>query len=367
MRVPDELAFWSTQNTNAGMTRNMQTWPRRRHRNNLPCPTPNTVHSVAYHSGTRTGRVQVIVMAITLLSPLIPVATVGAAAAEANLARKTVRGLEAETRRLRQEVARLDQALQNQEKRWARVEEIRPSLERIESSLRDVQRSLSTLAATQASRGWDLVFGGLIGFIASVLSILGYECIRRPILDIRAEAPSPAARGQRFVHVRVSNRPQISSLRRLVPRLPASLCRAWVRIYLPQSGGRGFITFDGRWADRQREPGQYLPDGGFQPDPGLILVPHREDILPGESAALDIAVKFDGDTDCYGFNNLNYLESDLRLADHRVAQGTCRVLVRVVSGDYVRLEEFELRNPGTDLDGFSIAEVADRRTRIVWE
>jgi hypothetical protein len=283
------------------------------------------------------------------------------------MVRKTARGVEAETRRLKGEVAQLGRVLQDQEAKWARVEEFRPRLERIESSLREVERSLETLAATRAPSGWGFVIGGLIGFIASVLSILGYEWLRRPILDLRVEEPAPAGGGRRHVHVRVSNRPQARLLRRLIPRLPTSLCRAWVRIYLPQAaGGKGYITFDGRWVN-QREPGQYLSGGKLQPDPGLIFVPHREDILAGESAVLDIALKLDGDTDCYGFNNLNYMDSSHRLAEHRVEQGTCRVLVRVVSGDYVRVEQFELRNTGTSLKGFSLGEVMDRRTRIVWE
>ncbi len=109
-----------------------------------------------------------------------------------------------------------------------------------------------------------------------------------------------------------------------------------------------------------------MPGGGLQPDPGLILVPHREDILAGESAVLDVALKFNGLTDCYGFNNENYLQPDLRLPDHVVGQGVCRVIVRVASGGLVCVKEFELQNPGAGLNDFALVDQPDR-PRSRWE
>jgi hypothetical protein len=97
----------------------------------------------------------------------------------------------------------------------------------------------------------------------------------------------------------------------------------------------------------------------------LILVPHREDIPAGESAVLDVAVKFNGEPDCYGFNNENYLDPTLHLPDHQVGQGVCRVVVRVAAGDLVRVAEFQLHNTGIGLNDFALTG-APNRQRAIW-
>ncbi len=99
-------------------------------------------------------------------------------------------------------------------------------------------------------------------------------------------------------------------------------------------------------------------------DLGLALVPYREDIVAGETAVLVIAIKHNGDDECYGFNNESYLVEDRRLHDRAIDQGISRVIVRVVSGDLVRLGEFELRNPGSSVNDFEIVDVPGARP--VW-
>jgi len=71
-----------------------------------------------------------------------------------------------------------------------------------------------------------------------------------------------------------------------------------------------------------------------------------------------------GDADCFGFNNENYLVPDLRLPDHVVGQGASRVVVRVAAGALVRIAEFQLHNPGTKLNDFALTPGAPH---AVWE
>ena len=303
----------------------------------------------------------------TRLLGLLAISTVGvsegAQRPERPLTKNEVRALELRLDSVVEETRAVKTLLEKQQSDRARIDEFDSRLRGIGSSTVEIQRSINELKLHAKPSPWPPVIGGLIGFVASVLSILWYEWVRRPIVDLAVGEPMPAGGGRRFVHVQVSNRPQRRLLRKVIPRVPAYDCRAWVRIYPVQTGGQGHITFDGRWTS-QREPGFYLPGGMLQPDPGLILVPHREDVFAGEPATIDVAVKFEGDQDCFGFNNENYLVADQRLPDHRVGQGVSGVVVRIAAGDLVRVAEFHLHNPGTSLNDFALTAGAPT---AVWE
>jgi len=280
------------------------------------------------------------------------------------LSRDDLKPVEIKLRTLEDEVRAVKTLIEKQgAERAYSIGELNGRLQEIQGSIAEMQKSVRELKAYAEPSVWPYIVGGLMGFIASVLSILWYEWIRRPIIELAVGAAMPAAAGRRFVHVQVSNRPQARLLRRIIPRLPAYDCRAWVRIYPVQGGGQRHITFDGRWTN-QREPGFYLANGMLQPDPGLILVPHREDVFAGQPATIDVAVKLDGDGDCFGFNNENYLVADHRLADHLVGQGVSRVVVRIAAGELVRVAEFHLHNPGTTLNDFVLTAGAPN---AVWQ
>ena len=197
------------------------------------------------------------------------------------------------------------------------------------------------------------LIGGAIGLVTSFLATAVYEFFRRPSLEIVAGEHTPPADQWRFLHVTVRNRPQPPWLPSIAARLPAALCRAWVTINV---GAGQEVRFTGRWTS-QREPGEYLPGGGLKTDLGHILVVPREGIPAGESVQLAVAMKYAGETACYGFNNENYLAPGLREASREIGQGRFRVEVEVLSGAISVVEKFELRNEGPALDDFTLTKI----------
>jgi hypothetical protein len=70
---------------------------------------------------------------------------------------------------------------------------------------------------------------------------------------------------------------------------------------------------EARWAGSPEPvPAQVKdPDGkqtGFLYDLERILAPSRVDIYPGESESLDVAVLYDDEDKCFGWNNESYFQ-----------------------------------------------------------
>lgn len=59
-----------------------------------------------------------------------------------------------------------------------------------------MQTSLRALMISSAPSVWPYVVGGLVGFVASVLSIVGYEWLRRPIIELGVGDAMPRAAGR---------------------------------------------------------------------------------------------------------------------------------------------------------------------------
>ena len=73
----------------------------------------------------------------------------------------------------------------------------------------------------------------------------------------------------------------------------------------------------------------------------------RRGVTPEQVA---VAVKVDGEADCYGFTSKSYYGDHWRLPEYRLPLGTYRVTATAISGE-VRSDsqEFLLHNDGTSL------------------
>ena len=80
------------------------------------------------------------------------------------------------------------------------------------------------------------------------------------------------------------------------------------------------------------------PDGastiGFLVDPIRIMSESRVDIAPGESADLDVVVRYDDDTDCFGWNLESYHSTPpWRNPRWRLPAGRYLLKAEIFSGD----------------------------------
>jgi hypothetical protein len=160
---------------------------------------------------------------------------------------------------------------------------------------------------------WDF-FGVFFGAVVSMGTAILVEYLRRPSLDLKAIAPvdatyPPASKpvtNKRDLCVRLDNR-TLPGWAKWMQRLPALQCRAAITFHHFDDERDIFgKAMEGRWTDTP-EPTAIASaqnPGGQQ----FALIPEWRgvDILPGDSAHLDIAIRAEDDDECYGWNNDSY-------------------------------------------------------------
>lgn len=208
------------------------------------------------------------------------------------------------------------------------------------------------------------VFGGLVSIGTAVF----VEHFRRPSLVLFKEDPDDATYppGSRQVtearvtelrslRVRLSNRP----LPRLVGwmlRVPALQCRAAITFhYLEDEQDIFGRAMEGRWPNTPEPVPIVIPPAAPGGEP-LVLIPQSRgvDIYPGESELLDIAMRADNDTECYGWNNEAYFSTPpWRNPNWRLDRGRYVVRVIVTSSGQKCIGWFRLEN-GAGRDSFRL-------------
>jgi hypothetical protein len=181
----------------------------------------------------------------------------------------------------------------------------------------------------------SIFFGGLI----TVLTAIGVEYLRNPALSLAIEdppldLPSPDGKNmRRNLRLTLSNKP-LPFGTRWMQRAAATQCRGEITFHHLNDGQEVFFhrAMAVRWV-RSPEPiaNQIISlDGKVQfhiLDFARAATESRMDVYPGEEEVLDVAVRFDGETDCYGWNNDSYLYN-WRNPNWKLPRG--RYLVKVV-------------------------------------
>lgn len=198
----------------------------------------------------------------------------------------------------------------------------------------------------------DILLGGVVGLVASAAVGVLLVAAPRPRLvfkPLRTETPDP--RGWKFVHIEVSNQRAPWYLR--FRDATAYLCTAELEFRPDQAGENIFPPISARWPRFQPQP----IASGATLDINAVLIPHRETIPPGEHAFLDVAIKHQGDRQCYAFNNESYFYADKtwRHPDRRLDAE--RIFVRAlvyVAGKRHPSEWFILENRDASVASFAL-------------
>jgi hypothetical protein len=199
----------------------------------------------------------------------------------------------------------------------------------------------------------------IVGGVAAAFTLLAVATpyvlgwARRPSLEIQI---GPKNEGERewgrfaFVHVNVVNKP-LGSLFGLVERREvASNCRVQM-VFEGDNFKLGPI--EGRWSTTP-EPIRVDAGGGFV-DPSLIPIGHRWTLAPDEGGAdLAVAVKTQGQQECFAFNGWSYLHPRWCNQEWRIPRGTYRVRVTASSAGASVERTLTLVNESESLDGFRI-------------
>src|SRR5437867_4819829 len=215
-----------------------------------------------------------------------------------------------------------------------------------------------------ATRWWsltgDIVVGLTTGLISSAVLVVVLGIVRAPhlVLEVGDVTDGDYPHGCfRFVHVRVSN----FGLRlwRWQLRRPATACRAELT-YGDLRAQAGRFTIDGRWVSLP-EPVQQAPGGGAVLDVGAVFSRPREVVTANDAVLLDVAIKQDGVTDCFAFNNRSYLfPPNWSNPAWALGSGTYWVRVRIVAAEVEEVRVFYLVNQGNQRNGLRVEPTVPR-------
>lgn len=219
-------------------------------------------------------------------------------------------------------------------------------------------------------------FGVVFGGIVTIATALFVESMRRPQLDIEIEDPpqdvtysNRPAQTSRYLRVLVNNK-RLPAWAAWLMREAAIRCQAELTFHECVSGRRLFLrAMPGRWAS-SIEPVSLIGNIAGQPfqiyDPGRWTVVTTIDIPPGEKAEpLDVAVRFDSDTDCFGWNNESYFSNPpWRNPDRALPRGQYLVKVTIRAAGQ-RCEGFFVLNNAATRSDFRLERASREERRKV--
>ena len=196
----------------------------------------------------------------------------------------------------------------------------------------------------------SVVAGGII----TILVTIAIEALRRPRLRIVIADPVDAnyepgrpARLGRYLYVDLVN-DHLPWFARWMSRSPALQCSGTITFH-HLDGQRFFASHMPARFSRTPEPVPIQFSIGQQTgaifDPSRISPETRTDVYPGERTPMDIAAKFDGEDDSYGWSNLNYFSNpQWRNPDWRLPRGRYLVSVTISSSGQKCRALFRLMN-----------------------
>ena len=196
----------------------------------------------------------------------------------------------------------------------------------------------------------------IAGFIGAVVA-LRVGSLTKSHLEFEIEQHPPRHEGtnpRQHLRVIVHNRKLYRFLEFLkYERQPALMCKAKVTFYYldgtpmhPDTAGIP-KSMKGRWAG-VGEPTKpiLVPGTGEIAHVALQDVPSSVDIAPNDNEILDIVLRIDGDTDCFGWNTDGYFHPNFRNRDWIITEKRARVDVSVVTGGREFRYQCQLVNDG---------------------
>lgn len=212
---------------------------------------------------------------------------------------------------------------------------------------------LSANVAAMLEPGISIVAGAVLAIVITIT----VEMQRRPLLRMRLAATetvtyppgkSPANTGQ-YLHIDLVNQP-LPWLFRWMSRNAAMQCGGTMTFH-NLDGGKYFAKAMPVRFSRSPQPIPLEIRGsgfsGILIDPSRLTAESRVDVYPGESTPFDVAVKFDSETECYGWSNLNYFcNPPWRHPDWKLPMGRYLVEVTIISSGAKCSGLFRLLNQG---------------------
>jgi hypothetical protein len=228
------------------------------------------------------------------------------------------------------------------------------------------QKSLKC-PATIPARGKTLL-GIIAGALITILTAVGIEYLRRPVLRLFIESPpldlpSPndQTKTRRNLRLKLRNEP-VRWIGGLIQRSAALQCRGEITFHNLSDAQRVFDrAMPVRWVSTP-EPilSQIVSLEGKVEfvirDFARAATESRGDVYPGEETLLDVAVRFDDESDCYGWNNDSYF-FNWRNPAWRLPRERYLVKVVITSSGQKCVGKFRLINNVDTLGDFRLTDL----------
>ena len=216
----------------------------------------------------------------------------------------------------------------------------------------------------------SIVGGGLI----TITTAIFVEWLRKPNLALNIETPPldvPAdAPQKRHLRLVLRNKPLVFGLR-WMQRSAALQCRGTVTFHNKDGQDVFGKTMAVRWAGSP-EPinlsGQIVD---LQQPAQLVYriinvtgMESRMDVYPGEQEMLDIAVRFSGEPECFGWNNESYF-NNWRTPGWKLDRGAYLVRVVIASSGSKFVGRFLLMNEADPLSAFRLTSLSRKEEKKI--
>lgn len=201
----------------------------------------------------------------------------------------------------------------------------------------------------------NVALGFLFGIVASGIAACFYEYATQPLLKIfidnlrRAQGQIDNCPPDEFYHLKVQNVP---SKLPLLGRRPAWSCKATLDIFNADGSRTIQNPIEVRWTS-QPEPLIPVVDSGHPGrmiDPARLVAARKIDVHRHEDQRIPIAIKYEGEEDCYIFSNESYSFQKGQNPDWRLGTGVYRIRLTVYYERGCLSEDFEFGNSGPSRD-----------------
>src|SRR5258705_2841147 len=161
----------------------------------------------------------------------------------------------------------------------------------------------------------ETAVGIIVGGLITILTAIGVEYLRRPKLGLsiedRALDRNKLGKPSRNRRMILRNAP-LPLIARWMQRSAATQCRGEITFHHLDDGQNVFDRVMAvRWVKSPEPVSDRVIDtqGTVQyyiRDFAKLSIDSRIDVYPGEQELLDVAVRFEGEPECYGWNNDSY-------------------------------------------------------------
>ncbi|MEO8393894.1 MAG: hypothetical protein ABI700_12960 [Chloroflexota bacterium] len=209
----------------------------------------------------------------------------------------------------------------------------------------------------------DFLINIVAGIVGALIILIVVDSRRRPNLKITKRDPHISPGNGVFLRVFVDNTP-MQKLFRFLNREPAYATRAWISFYYPDTTPVYQEEMIGRWSETPAPQEQYreiqTPEGKVN----IVSIPESrnwEDIPPEEGRHLDICVKNNNESGCYGWNNQDYAIPN----KWKFVSGRYFVKVRIKTSGQEFVEVFQLLNDNDfRLEKANITELKNQYAKL---